>query len=262
MYMLAGAMLPAATLVNLAMVARAVAAGSDRCNLRPGAPKAYGPFCAKMTTETACLVVNTTCQWGPPDILNCTGKSQHLSPLACATWQTECYTAWGGERWKSCSQHKLDPCACAPDGGGQVVCKGPDIVEVSLYDNGLKGSLGAGMSALTKLESLNLNGNRLNGAIPESWGSLTALKTVQMQGNALTGSIPASLTALKALVQLQLACNHLSGPVPGLPFRQFGGKRGFCDLGGPETSCGGSRSNQYTCPLPPGAAQNCSATCQ
>ena len=251
------------TALALVMAARVVAAGPDRCNARQGEPKPFGPFCATWTTEAACLAVNMTCQWGPtPDMLNCTGQSRHLSPLACATWQAECYTAWGGERWKSCSEHKLDPCACAPDGGGQVVCRGPDIVEISLYDNGLKGCLRPGMSALTQLEHLNLNGNRLNSTIPESWGALTALKTVQMQGNALTGAIPASLTALSALVQLQLACNHLSGPVPGLPFHQFGGRGGFCDLGGPQTACGGPRPNQYSCPLPPGAAQYCSATCK
>merc|ERR1712151_13689 len=83
--------------------------------------------------------------------------------------------------------------------------------------------------------------------------SATTLHIVALglQVNGLVGSLPSSLATMTALEDLQLEGNALvpgpglGGVLPALPFDRYVG----CGLEG----------NAWTCPLPPGAAEYCSA---
>merc|ERR1712113_361958 len=102
---------------------------------------------------------------------------------------------------------------------------------------------------------LAANGEVACGFISDDAGSEPVLRVVGLglQVNGLSGSLPRSLANMTALTDLQLEGNHvglpgssgLGGLLPPLPFEQYVG----CGLEG----------NQWACPLPPGAAEYCSA---
>ena len=77
--------------------------------------------------------------------------------------------------------------------------------------------------------------------------------TMGLQVNGLNGTLPASLAKMSKLTDLQLEGNYhgtpgsagLGGVLPALPFQQYTG----CGLEG----------NLWSCPLPEGAAEACSA---
>jgi len=99
------------------------------------------------------------------------------------------------------------------------------------------------------------NGEVACGFIADDAGSQPALRVVALglQVNGLSGSLPRSLANMTALTDLQLEGNHvglpgssgLGGLLPPLPFEQYVG----CGLEG----------NKWSCPLPAGAAEYCSA---
>jgi Leucine-rich repeat (LRR) protein len=91
----------------------------------------------------------------------------------------------------------------------------PGLVYLSLYANGLSGSIPTEIGDLTNLTVLGLRQNSgLSGPIPEEIGSLTSLTSLTLDGNGLTGQIPRSLGNLTSLVTLFLDGNDLVGPVP------------------------------------------------
>ena len=81
----------------------------------------------------------------------------------------------------------------------------------------------------------------------------TRITALGLQYNGLNGTVPPSLANLTALAGLSLAMNHhglpwsggLGGVLPPLPFEQY-------------TACG-LEANRFSCPLPDGAAEACSA---
>ncbi|XP_015616380.2 probable LRR receptor-like serine/threonine-protein kinase At3g47570 [Oryza sativa Japonica Group] len=82
------------------------------------------------------------------------------------------------------------------------------------WNNFDAGPIPAGLSNLTMLTALDLNGCNLTGAIPVDIGQLDQLWELQLLGNQLTGPIPASLGNLSSLARLVLNENQLDGSVP------------------------------------------------
>ena len=72
--------------------------------------------------------------------------------------------------------------------------------------------------------------------------------------NALKGTIPQSIGQLTGLAGLELSNNALNGTVPAMNFSRI---TEGCYL----TDGGGDLHNQFSCPLPPGAAEHCHGTC-
>ncbi len=85
---------------------------------------------------------------------------------------------------------------------------------LSLQNRSLGGSLTSGLSNLSGLEELSLDGNSLTGSIPALSG-LANLEELSLSANDLTGSIPA-LSGLTNLEQLNLSANDLTGAIPAL----------------------------------------------
>ncbi|MDO4184962.1 MAG: M64 family metallopeptidase [Bacteroidales bacterium] len=85
---------------------------------------------------------------------------------------------------------------------------------LSLYDNGLKGTIPESIGLLTNLADLHLGNNQLSGSIPESVVSLVNLEYLYLSDNQLSGSIPECIGNLKNLVNLIISYNQLSGSIP------------------------------------------------
>ena len=96
-----------------------------------------------------------------------------------------------------------------------VAVGGPQerVVELDLYEKGLRGHIPPELGRLDGLVALNLAANRLTGPIPPELGRLVNLRHLSLDRNALTGTIPAELGQLGQLESLWLRDNHLRGPV-------------------------------------------------
>ena len=142
------------------------------------------------------------------------------------------------------------------------------LTVLDLDHNSMAGTIPDSLAALTELEELYLGGRgmRLAGPLPAWLADLPRLRYLDVDsdwsyaqlddGPLLSGTVPASLAGLP-LVDLKLPYGALSGSLPPFDFaRQFSasdcGWRTCCDLSG----------NDFACPLPPGAAGVCNATCK
>ena len=123
------------------------------------------------------------------------------------------------------------------------------VIDLSLPDNGLKGTLPAQLAQLTGLTALTLQDNQLTGEIPAELGLLSGLNRLDLGNNNLTGGIPAELGDLGRLFHLDLSRNNLTGVIPaelgkvstlGDVLSEFGA--------GPVVNL---RSNQLSGPIPP-----------
>ena len=88
------------------------------------------------------------------------------------------------------------------------------VIELTLGERSLNGSIPSELGALTQLQLLYVNNNQLSGAIPEELGGLTTLTDLRLNANALTGNIPSELGDLTALRVLNLGGNELTGEIP------------------------------------------------
>ena len=106
------------------------------------------------------------------------------------------------------------------------------VTQLSLRNNGLRGTIPADLENLTALKALDLGTafevceggvcretddnerNRLTGTIPAAMGGLQSLEVLSLTRNHLTGSIPTDLGNLSSLSVLALGGNQLTGAVP------------------------------------------------
>ncbi|KAH9741208.1 hypothetical protein KPL70_002547 [Citrus sinensis] len=102
-----------------------------------------------------------------------------------------------------------------------------ESLRIQAYYYGFTGSIPSDISALSKLQLLDLSLNRLSGTIPSNIGNLrnlvhldlevTSMKNLtwlDISNNKIEGSIPGELTELSRPDCLSLSANKLSGPVP------------------------------------------------
>ncbi|KAL5067918.1 hypothetical protein RYX36_018805 [Vicia faba] len=107
-----------------------------------------------------------------------------------------------------------DPCLPVP--WSWILCSSdqqPRIVSVLLSGKNLTGDIPLGITKLTGLVELWLDGNMLTGPIPDFTGC-TDLKIIHLENNHLAGVLPASLGNLPNLRELYVQNNMLSGTVP------------------------------------------------
>lgn len=88
------------------------------------------------------------------------------------------------------------------------------VIQLSLHENNLKGTLIPELRHLASLETLALSANELSGSIPPELGQLSNLTLLYLWDNELTGGIPVELTQLIGLEKLSLASNQLTGNIP------------------------------------------------
>ncbi len=95
-----------------------------------------------------------------------------------------------------------------------VIMSDSRVVQLSLTNNQLTGSIPAELGSLTNLQQLYLYKNQLTGSIPPELGNLTNLQRLYLYNNQLTGRIPPELGNLTNLQRLYLDKNQLTGRIP------------------------------------------------
>ncbi|CAM0948561.1 unnamed protein product [Alopecurus aequalis] len=88
------------------------------------------------------------------------------------------------------------------------------LVQLSLDDNNLTGTIDDWIGKLLMLQHLNLEMNKFIGTIPPSISNLSQLTFLSLAENQFTGSIPPSLGNLQNTLTLNLSYNNLSGIIP------------------------------------------------
>jgi Leucine-rich repeat (LRR) protein len=124
----------------------------------------------------------------------------------------ELYNSTNGPEWKQ-QEGWEEGSKLGPKDWYGVTVHERRVTEIVLNSNGLDGCLPASLSALHKLEVLDLRDNRLAGKIPDIFGELQSLSDFSLGRNQLTGRIPRSLLSgtLKNIWRIDISFNHLSG---------------------------------------------------
>jgi Leucine-rich repeat (LRR) protein len=95
-----------------------------------------------------------------------------------------------------------------------VTVKGDRVIEISLKNNNLVGTIPTEIANITALMYLNLGNNQLGDSIPEEIGNLTSLKKLYLGHNQFIGIIPNNFCNLRSLTHLGLNNNQLNGSIP------------------------------------------------
>src|SRR5579859_820244 len=153
------------------------------------------------------------------DFYNATNGASWTKSTNWLTTTTPCSSPWFGI---SCTTNQ---------NGGTL-----SVVQISLPQNNLSGTLPTSLTNLSLLRNLDLHGNHLSGHIPALQDSLL---NINLADNQLSGSIPAlpgsefvtptppvegwvaPIPASGDLLNLSLQNNQLSGPIPLLPPNVF-----------------------------------------
>jgi Leucine-rich repeat (LRR) protein len=119
------------------------------------------------------------------------------------------------------------------------------------------------LSRLTNLRSLDLSGQRVKGPLEPLSGLTQLTSLVLAYSRATTDTIPASFTRLSRLTTLRLQCSNLTGKVPALAVFARTWRPRQCELSEYKNNCDDftNQTNRFSCPLPAGAASNCSGRC-
>mmetsp|Transcript_16765 Transcript_16765/g.46958 ORF Transcript_16765/g.46958 Transcript_16765/m.46958 type:complete len:768 (+) Transcript_16765:1-2304(+) len=88
------------------------------------------------------------------------------------------------------------------------------LLDLSIGECSLSGSLPTQLGQLTRLDSLTLSNNKLSGSIPPELFGMSNLRMLQLTNNSLEGTIPESISDLTRLISLEVDINQLTGMLP------------------------------------------------
>ncbi|KAI4333509.1 hypothetical protein L6164_018303 [Bauhinia variegata] len=88
------------------------------------------------------------------------------------------------------------------------------LLQLSLVDNQISGSIPAELGDIITLESLVLEDDLLEGQLPSKLGNLVRLQRLRLTANNFTGPIPESFGKLKNLTILTIDGSRISGKIP------------------------------------------------
>ena len=187
----------AALVAESAAAARAAQAAADAADTAAGT--------AAETAEAAALAAEAAAHYAATAVTDSGASSDRAALVAF-------YHATGGASWKNNGGWLSDgPLSSwygvSTDASGRVT-------GLSLFYNGLIGTLPPALGRLSRLKYLELFGNQLTGAIPSELGNLSNLDHLTLTHNQLTGAIPSELGNLSRLVSLHLFDNQLTGAIP------------------------------------------------
>lgn len=95
-----------------------------------------------------------------------------------------------------------------------ISVSGNRVVQVSLVNNQLDGTLPSSIGNLTSINGIFLSKNKIRGSIPAVLGSLPNLSYLHLSNNRISGNIPVELGNARTLLQLHLSHNRLTGSIP------------------------------------------------
>ncbi|KAL8124959.1 putative LRR receptor-like serine/threonine-protein kinase At4g37250 [Apium graveolens] len=88
------------------------------------------------------------------------------------------------------------------------------LQSLDLSNNSINGSIPFSLYNVSHLEKLDLSNNMLSGELPELVGGLHNLKKIDLSDNALAGKIPENIGSLDNLAVTNLRSNYFSGSLP------------------------------------------------
>ncbi|XP_010260335.1 PREDICTED: receptor-like protein kinase HSL1 [Nelumbo nucifera] len=97
-----------------------------------------------------------------------------------------------------------------------IICRLPNLTNLSLSNNSINSSLPGDISACQKLQHLDLSENYLVGPIPSTLANITTLRSLVLSGNNFSGDIPESFGRFQRLEELVLIGNLLNGTIPSV----------------------------------------------
>ena len=180
----------------------------------------------KLATKCAAHQMVTSAQQCPAPRAHspCVGNSSSLAPLECAAWQ-DLFDGIGLSKNKGgMAGTRREPCGSKQGGGGGVICKDGHIIHIEVFPD-------------------------------------------QYPNHPHGGHLPDTLVHLTHLEHLVLFCHGLVGRVPPLNFSAISNGCAIHDPMGSRdcyTENGkifADHPNNFSCPLPPGAAEHCHAKC-
>ncbi|CAH8344332.1 unnamed protein product [Eruca vesicaria subsp. sativa] len=89
------------------------------------------------------------------------------------------------------------------------------LQSLDLSNNSFNGPLPVSFFNKTELRRLDLSRNMISGEVPSSIGDLHNLQTLNLSDNALAGKLPSNLVTLRNLTAVSLQSNYFSGEIPG-----------------------------------------------
>ena len=167
-----------------------------------------------LVTLILVLMPQTPPAQAAPDVTtNCATQTQ-IPQAECVALKTM-YNSTGGPSWSDSPGNgwNLTQTPCSWTG---ITCSGGSprhVARIEREEKSLSGTL-PGISALTKLEVLNLDFNSLGGGVPNLSAHVN-LREIYLSRNHLNGTVP-NISALTNLVVLSLGGNQLGGPLPNL----------------------------------------------
>ena len=148
---------------------------------------------------------------------------------------------------------------CDADADGTGYVQG---MSLTALNPPLKGTISEVIGDLQRMNIMFLDANELTGTIPSALANMENLQSLNLLANRLSGTIPVGWGATTKL--LYFGCNALTGTIPEMDFETLNANQG-CDFHDNAAWCkeyfGPRPSNNFSCPLPAGAAQYCNATC-
>lgn len=91
----------------------------------------------------------------------------------------------------------------------------PHLKSLDLSNNSINGSLPLYLFRASQLTVLDFSNNLISGPLPENIGGLKSLQLLNLSENALAGDIPENLSALSNLTVISLKNNYFFGTLPG-----------------------------------------------
>ncbi|GMH14174.1 hypothetical protein Nepgr_016015 [Nepenthes gracilis] len=88
------------------------------------------------------------------------------------------------------------------------------LVNLTLTDNRIGGSIPKELGQIPTLEELLLEDNQLGGTLPDTLGNLSRLRRMVLSSNNFMGSIPETFSNLKNLTDFRIDGSRLSGKIP------------------------------------------------
>lgn len=101
--------------------------------------------------------------------------------------------------------------------GGSIPQEIGDLARLKwlyLHDNEIRGTIPERITQLTGLEDLWLGKNQIGGSIPEGIDNMTNLQYLDLNNNNISGRLPASMMSMSWLRYLDLQNVNLVGPIP------------------------------------------------
>lgn len=133
-----------------------------------------------------------------------------IPQVECEVLETV-YNSTDGPSWTDNSNWLVTNTPCGDWYG--VYCDAGHVVQLSLENNQLSGTIPSELGNLLELKWLYFQENQLSGTIPSTLGNLD-LRSLYLYDNQLSGTIPSSLGNLSNLYFLDLGTNQLEGNIP------------------------------------------------